>query len=316
MKETDIKNNLVKLIKGYNPYCEHITLSTIYSKLSKMFHVVNYGPNGTGKSYSSLELIKQLDCDDQIILDNTTTPKGLFETFLNYPQQDILLDECSAIIRDKASQDMIKLAMERKPLTWTKDKSTVTTEPYQGNIIINTNEQVGLAIIDRSYLNKSIMNKEMAISFVNYSMGKPSSKELVECIKKRIKKEKGTVLDKDEIEYVRQFIIINLKDTEEELGYSRRVVNRIMEYFRCTKLLFGDIAGITEFIEPLAKLYIVNHKTPSLIDAIVSNGTIDKIELIKKVAHEGGYSEGHSRRLVNKAIEVGELKLKGRLVTT
>ena len=106
-------NKIIQLIKDYNPDMEHITLSTIYYLMGEIdgrrFHVINFSNSGSGKSQSSLTLIKKLKDPSVIFIDNTTTLKGLFQLFQNYPNQNILIDECSGLLADKKSQDLLKL---------------------------------------------------------------------------------------------------------------------------------------------------------------------------------------------------------------
>ena len=46
----------------------------------------------------------------------------------------------------------------------------------------------------------------------------------------------------------------------------------------------------------------------------MGNETIDKATLVKRIAKEGGYSEQHARKVINKEIEEGKLKLNGKLI--
>lgn len=310
---------LIRYLQDFNPHCEHITLSTIFSKMrikDSSFHVINHGTPGSGKSQSSLALLKQLDLGTEIIVDNTTTTKGLFQMFRDYPEMDILIDECSSLLRDPKTQDMVKLAMERKPLRWAKNNDVEETEPYQGNLIINTNVEINPAVIDRTYLNKTLVNKKMALEFTDYIFQKPVvNKEFTDYLKKILSDQKTPDLTKEELEYIKNFINKHISINDGELGYSRRIPQRILNYFVRTKKLFGKLdQEIRDFIEPIASLYIVNDKTPSFIEVLVGTSQIDKTELIHKISQEGGYSEGHARRLVKEAIEKGTLKQHGRAV--
>ena len=307
---------IIQSIKRLNPYCEHITLTTIFSQLVDGFHVCNYGTAGNGKSYGSLELLQKLGVNNVIMIDNTTTTKGLFQTFQEFHKQNILLDECSAIMRDKAAQDMIKLCMERKKIVWTKNNSVEEAEPYQGNIIINTNEKIQDSVIDRCFLNKTVQNKEMTLNYVDYFLDKKSEadNDFIDFLKQAITKEVQT-LTSEEIQHVRTFLKKNLEDSEKDLGYSRRCVKRTLMYFTAAKTLFGKLdQEVLNFIEPFAKLYIVNEKTPDLLETLVGEG-IDKATLIKRYSKETGYTEQHVRRIVNERINNKEFELKGRTLT-
>lgn len=307
---------LIKDIKLYNPYCEHITLTTIFAKMHiGRFHIANWGPPGTGKSESSLILLEKLNLGNDIIIDNTTTERGLFETFLNFSYQDIVLDECNAILKNPNVQDMIKLAMESKPLHWTKNNSMEETEPFTGNIILNANIKVMDSIIDRCYLNKTVMNKEMTLEFIDYFLAPKDTDKFIDYIRKVIKRKK-VELTKEEVEYVRHFTKNHIKESEKDLGYSRRCIGKMLQYFTCSKNLFGKLDDeVKTYVKQFAKLYVINDETPSLIEAIVSDKEMDKVELQRRLMKEGGYSQGHSRRLVNQSIKEGVLKLKGRMVS-
>ena len=314
-KEEMNTKELIKYIKLYNPYCEHITLATIFAKMHLgRFHIANWGPPGSGKSESSLVFLEKLDLGNDIIIDNTTTERGLFETFMEFPDQDIILDECNAILKNSSVQDMIKSAMEGKSLHWTKNNSMEETDPYQGNIILNANIKVMDSIIDRCYLNKTIMNKEMTLEFIDYFLTDKDITIFINYTKKIIKGKK-VGLTKEEVEYVKNFTKNYIKESDKDLGYSRRCILKLLNYFICAKNLFGKLDDeVKTYIEQFAKLYVINDETPSLIEAIVSNKEMDKVELQKRLMQEGGYSQGHSRRLVNQAIKEGKLILKGRTI--
>lgn len=307
---------IIEFIKLYNPYCEHITLTTIFSKMHiGRFHVANWGSPGSGKSESSLVLLEKLDMGNDIIIDNTTTERGLFETFMEFPESDIILDECNAILRNPSVQDMVKLAMEGKALRWTKNNSREETPEFKGNIILNANVKIMDSVIDRCFLNKTVMNKEMTLDFIDYLLEEKDLSKFIEYLKEVINKEKEK-LTKEEIEYVKEFTKGYIKESDKDLGYSRRCIFKMIEYFTCAKNLFGKLGDEEkEFIEQYAKLYIINDETPSLIQAIVSDKNMDKVELQKRLVKEGGFSIRHARRLVNEAIENNELILRGRIVS-
>lgn len=307
---------LIKYIRMYNPYCEHITLTTIFSKMHiGRFHVANWGSPGSGKSESSLVLLEKLDLGNDIIIDNTTTERGLFETFKDFPEQDIILDECNAILRDPAVQDMIKLAMEGKKLFWTKNNSREETPNYKGNIILNANVKIMDSIVDRCFLNKTVMNKEMALEFIDYFLTPKDTSRFIDHLKDVITKERRLQLTMEEVRYVQEFTKSYIKESDLDLGYSRRCILKMLDYFTCAKNLFRKLDDeVKTFVEQYAKLYIINDETPSLMEAIVSDKQLDKVELQKRLMVEGGFSDRHARRLVDAAIKQGELILRGRLV--
>lgn len=313
---------LIEYITNWNPFCEHITLSTIFAKMkfSKgTNHVINHGPPGTGKSRSTLELLEQLDSGTEIILDNTTTDKGLFETFMNYPEQDIVLDECSTLLKSLKTQDMVKLAMEGKPLTWTKDGSSEKTPPYEGNLIVNANVPISDTVVDRCVMNKAVMNKEMTLSFndlfMQAKLNKPDFKPFFTYITSVIKSKKETELTKEEMKYVFDFTQEKISDVEKEGDYSRRIIIRELSYFKHVKMLFGSLnKEVLDFVKPFAEAYIINAQTPNLIDSILGDNEMDKPSLVKRMSREGDYTEQHARRLITRGLEEGKLILKGKMV--
>jgi len=315
---------LIEWIEKWNPYNEHITISTIFAKMrfkSGSIHVINKGGPGTGKSFSTLALINALDLGTEIILDNTTTDRGLFEIFLNYPEQDILIDECSTLLKSKKTQDMLKLAIESKPLTWTKADSIETTQPYQGNLIINTNNYIDPTVIDRCLYNKAGMNREKAMAFNEYYVSEQKSPTdftpFLTHIKGVVKIKTEPTLTDDEINKGLEMVQTELEGSDRDEGYSRRSIVRTLQYLKHSKRLFGKLdEEVFEYIKPYAVAYIDNTHSPGLIESIVGNGAIEKPTLVKRVAGEGKYSENHARRLVNAAIKEKKIKVKGKLVTT
>jgi hypothetical protein len=310
---------IISLVKGFNPYCEHITLSTIFYKMrvgdAERYNVVNFGPPGTGKSFSSIELLKRLDFGNDIILDNTTTRRGLFETFMDYPDSDILIDECSVISRDKGAQDMIKLAMEGKELTWTKKGSVETTPPFKGNVTLNINESILDAVTDRCFVNMTLMNKKMALDFVDGFDRTTNHDELIAYAKEKINERANIELTKEEVEYIKNFVKRQIELNDDNLGYSRRTIVRMISYFKRVKHFFGGLTPeVKTFIEPYASIYVENKRTPTIIESLLGDAKIVKADFIKLLSQEGGFSERHSRKLIDDELTKGTLVQYGRLI--
>lgn len=313
---------LIGWIAKWNPYCEFVTISTIFAKMRfkrGSNHVINHGPPGSGKSRSVLELIKELDLGTEIIMDNTTTDRGLFETFMNYPNQDIILDECSTLLKSPKTQDMVKLAMEGKPLTWTKSGYTETTDPYKGNIIVNANVEIADTVVDRTLTNKVVMNKEMSLSFnemyIQEYMQATDFTPFISYLRKIIEDEKAPTLTKEEIQTILEFTQSHIKSLERKDGFSRRIIIRELSYFQHAKKLFGSLnKTVMDYIKPYAVIYIMNAQTPGLIESILGNGEIEKAELVKRMSQEGGYSEQHARKLVNQDLDDKKIVLRGKMI--
>ncbi|MBW3010908.1 hypothetical protein KY326_01675 [Candidatus Woesearchaeota archaeon] len=310
---------LINLLKRFNPHCEHITLSTIFMKMrvgEDKFNVINYGPPGTGKSYSSIEMINKLNLGNDIIIDNNTTKRGLFELLVEYPEYDFILDECTSIMRDKGTQDMINLVMEGKQLNWVKNKSHEVAPVFKGNFILNVNQGLLDALTDRCFVNMTLMNKKMAMDFIDYYIADTEEhKELIAFLKKKIQNTTDVELSKADIEYVSNFVKKEIERNDENLGYSRRIIVRMVSYFKRVKKLFGKIDDeVKTFIEPYAAIYIENKKTPTIIETLLGNEKMDKIALIHLLSSETGYSERHARRLIDEELTKGRIKQFGRSV--
>lgn len=311
---------IIKWIKEFNPHTEHITLSTIFSKMKidgERFNVINYGPPGTGKSYSSIELINKLNLGNDIIIDNNTTKRGLFDLISLYPDYDFVLDECTEIMKNKGTQDMIKLMMEGKPLTWTKKDSHEVAPIFKGNFILNVNQALMESLTDRCFVNITMMNKKMAMDFTDYFIDVPDKveREFLTFLKKKLKSESDVKLTKEELDYVKAFIKKQIELAEENLGYSRRIVIRMVSYFKRVKKLFGKLDDeVKIFIEPYAATYIENKNTPTLFETILGDAQMEKIELIRTVTRETGYSERHVRRMIEDELIKGRLQQFGKMV--
>lgn len=315
-------SSIIQSVKNWNPYCEHITLSTIFSKLrvgdNESFCVINWGSPGTGKSYSSLTLSKELNLGTDIIIDNNTTKRGLFELLAEFPNYDFILDECSALMQDKGTQDMLKLAIERKPLNWVKKDSHETTPVFTGNFIFNVNHALLDSLTDRCFVNLTLMNKRMALDFVDYYLGnRPEMKEFIIYLRRLLSTEMKVELTKEEMDYVKDFTRNLIETNEENLGYSRRTIIRMVSYFKRVKRLFRKTIldeEVKSFIEPYAAIYIENKRTPTVIETLLGDAKMDKIALIRLVASETGYSIRHARRLIGDELAKGKLQQFGRQV--
>lgn len=310
---------LKNMIKEWNPDCEAITLSTILSKIktNNTLHVINSGNPGTGKSRSSLELVKKIDDDNTIFLDNTTTDRGLFETFMEYPDSDIILDECSTLLRSLRTQDMIKLCMESKPITWTKKGESEETQPYTGTIIINTNNNLSDSVTDRCLYNEAVMNRDRALNFLDVYKNKDETKhnEFLNYCKKRIRSKETTPLTLAEIDKIISFVRDKIKVADENQNFSRRILLRQLVYFEKAKKFFTELKPETfNYLLGLSEAYITNNHAPSLIEHLLSNGGMEKPKLVKEVSKQGSYSTTHARRLINEEIRNGKLTLKGKTV--
>lgn len=309
---------LIRLLKEYNPGAEHITLSSALAKLKSdqdRFHVLNSGPPGTGKTTSSIRLWLQLANKDTILLDNTTTTRGLFETIMNYPSSDIILDECSTLLKDKKSQEMIKRLLEGNGLVWTKKGTTEETTPYTGHMVINTNESVIPAVADRMFVNRTTSDKASIIVFNNYfgqandGVDKESFVKYVNAVIK--KPVKG--LSKEEVAYVLSFVNKAISDNEENDGYSRRIIFRLLSYYARVKTFFGKLDDeVKGFVEPIAETYIMNKSAPGLIESLIPAEGVDKPALVRMMSARTGYTETHCRRIINEKISDGVLLLEGR----
>jgi len=311
---------LIKAIKTYNPFVEHVTLSTIFSKMKvgdDGFHTICYGEVGTGKSYSSIELIKKLNLGNDVFIDNNVTARGLFDLMVDFPAYDFILDECSKIMKDKGAQDTIKLTMERKSVSWIKRRSYEDIV-FKGNYVININQHMLDALTDRAFVNLTMMNKKMALDFVDYYLEKKDpkqEKEFIEHLQKLLKDVTPIELTKQEMNYIREFVKKRIEINDENLGYSRRTIIRMIAYFKRVKKLFGKLdKEIKIFIEPFASVYIENRRTPTIIDTLLGDEKMEKPALITLLASEGGYSERHARRIVDEEIIKGRLKMFGRMV--
>lgn len=311
--------DLIKEIKLWNPGCEAITLSTILSKIKAggKLHVINSGSPGSGKSFSSIELVRFIDPDNTIFLDNTTTDRGLFEIFMEFPNSDILLDECSTLLRSLRTQDMIKLCMEGKPLTWTKKDVAETTDPYNGTIIINTNVFISESVSDRCLYNEVVMNRDKALNFLDVYQNKDAKKheDFLAYCKERIKDTSEVKLTKKEEAIIINFVRNKISAADETQNFSRRILLRQLNYFERAKKFFKELSPeVFAYLFTMSEAYITNNHTPSLIEHVLSNGALDKPRLVKEVAKRGKYSEQHARRLINEDIKSGKLLLRGKNV--
>lgn len=315
-------NKLKYMITAWNVGCEAITLSTILSKIKTDkfgLHVINSGKPGTGKSKSSLELLQAIDPNNTIILDNTTTDRGLFEVFMEFPNSDIVLDECSTLLRSLKTQDMIKLSMEGKSLNWIKKNESEVTEPYTGTIILNTNINLSDSVSDRCLYNEVVMNRERALEFVDIYVNKDSlnHEEFINYCKEKIKDTKQVSLTKKEVERIVNFVKDKISLSDETQSFSRRIIIRQLNYFERAKKFFNGLNNeVFEYLFKLSESYINNNHTPGLIEHLLSNGDMDKPRLVKEVAKVGKYSESHARKLVNEEIKLGKLILRGKNIST
>jgi hypothetical protein len=239
---------------------------------------------------------------------------------MEYPEQDIILDECSTLLRSLRTQDMIKQAMEGHSLVWTKDGMNEVTPEYKGNIIINTNVHISAPVVDRCLMNKAIMNKEMSLAFndlfVEEYLKAKDFKPFIEYLKQILADKAVPSLTETELRKILEFTKNHVKETERDEGFSRRIIIRQLSYFLRAKKLFGKLdEEVLDFVNPFAENYIMNEHTPGLIESIVGNGAIEKAILVKRIAKEGNYTEQHARRIVQKALDSEELILRGKLVS-
>jgi len=311
---------LINLVRAYNPGSEHVTLSSIFAKMKSEERpmTINSGPPGTGKSESSIRLWTSIGDKKHIVLDNTTTPRGLFETVLEYPDSDIILDECSTLLKDRKSQEMIKQLMQGGSLIWTKNNKTETTQPYTGSIVINTNESVIETVSDRAYVNRTSSDKRSILEFNTYYVLQNHDAEkakLVEYVQKSIVGKQTMSLTPAEVQFVLDFVTERINSNESSDGYSRRIIRRILQYYAMTKTFFGTLDDEAKaFVAPYAEAYIMNKTVPSLIESLVPGEGIDKPTLVRLVSEKTGYTEQHARSLIRGSLDKGTFVLEGKMV--
>lgn len=311
---------LIGLVQSYNPGSEHVTLASIFAKYhcAERPMVINSGPPGTGKSESSIRLWQQLSDKNYVVLDNTTTPRGLFETALEYPGCDIVLDECSTLLRDRKSQEMLKQLMQGGSLVWTKKGKVERSEPFTGSIVINTNESVVETVSDRAYVNRTKSDKTSILEFNTYYVMQNHDAEkaqLITYIQNSVVGKPLVGLTEEEVAYVLAFVTERINNTENADGYSRRIIRRIMAYFTMAKTFFGTLDDdVKSFVEPFAEAYVSNKTVPSLVESLVPVGGIEKPSLVRLLVEKTGYTEQHCRNLIRTLVERGKLELEGKMV--
>jgi hypothetical protein len=121
-------------------------------------------------------------------------------------------------------------------------------------------------------------------------------------------------LTTDEMNYILKFTTKKIVESDKESDYSRRIIIRMFSYFKHVKKLFGDINSVLDYIEPFAGSYIINERSPTLIENILGDENIEKPELVRKISKLGGYTSQHARRIINKELEEGKIGLKGKFV--
>lgn len=301
-------------------FCEGLTLSTVFSLMDvgDRYHTINYGVPGSGKSRSTYELINLIGKNNVIVLDNTTTKRGFFEHIMNYPNSHIFMDECSTFLKDKGAQDMVKAVMEGKCLTWTKNKTIEKTRPFTGNLIINANVTIDDPIVDRCFMNKTtslnrnelVLYNDMVLSQHNMDFT-----PFINHIRNITYSKTYQTLNEDELILVKKFIAGKAAEGAPDEQYSRRTLIRVGTFVERCKNLFGSLdAEVLTFIGDMTENYISQKRPQNNIEKIISEGEIEKPELIRRLMKETRYSDRQARRIIDKKIADGELVLKGKLV--
>lgn len=158
-EEDPIKPLLLKEISDFSPYCETITLSTLFA-LSHWKSVINISPRGQGKSRSTKELLDYLKVPYKEI-NGRITARALFEELAN--NEIIVIDEAAQILSDREVQSILLSAMTGQPVSW-ETSHTAVKHVFNGIIICNANtftnnNEIRAAVLDRCLVNRINLNK-------------------------------------------------------------------------------------------------------------------------------------------------------------
>jgi hypothetical protein len=155
-----MKPMILKEISDFSPYCESITLSTLFA-ISHWKSVINISPRGQGKSRSTKELLDFLRVPYKEI-NGRITAKSLFEELKN--DGIIVIDEAAQILSDKEVQSILLSALTGQEIRWQTTRTSMK-HTFKGIIICNANQfsnsnEIRAAVLDRCLVNRISLNKE------------------------------------------------------------------------------------------------------------------------------------------------------------
>jgi len=89
------------------------------------------GRAGTGKTYNVERALKDeglIEDEDYILVSGAASPIIMFKKFYQYRTKVLVFDDCDAVFRDENGRNMLKAALDTKPvrkISWLKKSSTV-----------------------------------------------------------------------------------------------------------------------------------------------------------------------------------------------
>jgi len=308
-------------------------MNTINSGL-KPFNVISCSKQGTGKTRSSVGLIKKLKLP-AVIFRGFLTPKRFYTFLKENRKKMIVFDESDLILSNKTTAFLLKSALYGdREVSWISDRDPYDSFKMESNIIFSTNTLVDKSANEKAMLDRVYLN-HMDLSNV----------ETVEMIHTINKYKKGIIKDDDSVwNMIRNRLImirngkvdVKLSEGEETLlleyvskgilsygkGYnpdiSTRVYERVQEIFLRFKMLFGfldkDIIGLCKMM--CSNYFIMNgRKDENIILEIVkeNKGVMTIKELSENISKRMYITQRQAQRKIKELVERGILERPNRL---
>ena len=299
----------------------------------KPFNVISCSKQGTGKTRSSVGLVKKLKLP-AVIFTGWITPKRFYTFLKENRKKMIIFDESDLILNNKSTAFLLKSALYgSREVSWISDKDPYDSFKMEGNIVFSTNTLVDKSANEKAMLDRVYLN-HMDLSNV----------ETVEMIHTINKYKKGITKDDDEVwNIIRNRLIlirngkvdVKLSEEEENLlldyiskgilsygkGYnpdiSTRIYERVSEIFLRFKMLFGFLdKDIIELCKKMCDNYFVMGKKDEniILDIVKENKGVMTIKELSEIISKRMYiTQRQAQRKIKDMVERGILERPNRL---
>lgn len=305
----------IEELEKFNKHCLQSTISTLisyYSWKHGLTHIdiMNLGSAGIGKSFSNINLLRELELPFRLVTGNLT-PKDFFNQLYEFSDEFFVYDDVNNLTMSFDFQSIFLSALgENRVVEWNKDQKR-KRKCFEGTIIINTNYFNNRLepLKDRIVINKCALTKEQIINKINiiHKGEKIDISGLNQLLDNN-----PVDLTKNEENELNEMIVETIKGSNER-EFSCRIRSKIMNYAKAFKSLFGyDI----EMISELTHNYISSNDNYDFVLEIVQRygNQISSEKLNQEIRNKIQVGQRRSEQIIKNYVDSGRILKEGRIL--
>ena len=316
-------NEIIDEVKGFSYGTDSMVWLTIFSLMRRgKLNCLNIGQAGHSKSRSTTEVIRLLDLPKTHILAGKYTAKRFYTELCEHKEDDIAIDESSALLRNEDIVDMLKDALTHGTIGWKSSRDEKEDEfDFKASIIFNANmiehTDDSYALMDRCMTTNMKLTADDFIAKRKQSLTYEVNKSVWGKIRNRlvvIRKGKTNIkLTAEEIAYIDNYVEGEVRRIA--VGFSPylsfRIWKRAEEIFLRMKLLFGGHTVETiEMCKDICSHVLIPDNPKNVVVKILSSykdKDISKGIIIEEIQNAKQISQRQARRIFRKLADEGSI---------